>query len=450
VFHTGNLNPATHQPEAQVVPEPLLQVTEGRQYTPEKRLGFALYLVFIASFLLHLPARIHVLGAIRFDLLLMAVISILVFMEGGVALLRERGGTTGKILAILILYILFSLPFVTWPGSVIHTNLPEFLKAVVFFFFTVLLVNSEARLRTFLVVFVACQVFRVLEPLYDHLTVGYWGSATNMGSGEFMARLAGSRYDTINPNGLAYVIVSTIPFLHYLASSASWKVRFLYWTILPVLLYALVLTASRSGFVALLVIAVAIFIKSSSKPLYAVIFIVGILVAASVLTPIQKDRYLSLIRTDVAGASTVEGRIEGVKRDFAVAMRRPFFGHGLGTSREANFNERGANQLSHNLYTEVLQELGLFGFVIFLCYIVSIFRNFRRVLQTAGARLPADSFLLNVTHAMEVWLWMNVIFSFASYGLSGEPWYLFGGLSAVLLRVAAAATTTDNERTSHA
>ncbi len=31
---------------------------------------------------------------------------------------------------------------------------------------------------------------------------------------------------------------------------------------------------------------------------------------------------------------------------------------------------------------------------------------------------------------------MNVVFSFASYGLSSYEWYLFGGLSVVLQRLA--------------
>ena len=38
--------------------------------------------------------------------------------------------------------------------------------------------------------------------------------------------------------------------------------------------------------------------------------------------------------------------------------------------------------------------------------------------------------------AMQVWLVMNVVFSFASYGLSSYEWYLFGGLSVVLQRIA--------------
>jgi hypothetical protein len=37
---------------------------------------------------------------------------------------------------------------------------------------------------------------------------------------------------------------------------------------------------------------------------------------------------------------------------------------------------------------------------------------------------------------MQVWLAMNIVFSFASYGLSSYEWYLFGGLSVVLQQLA--------------
>src|SRR2546430_8139392 len=70
--------------------------------------------------------------------------------------------------------------------------------------------------RSLLVVYVATQLWRVLEPLYLHVTSGYWGSATSLGNWESMDRLARSPYDIINPNGLGFVIIMTLPLLHFL------------------------------------------------------------------------------------------------------------------------------------------------------------------------------------------------------------------------------------------
>ena len=37
---------------------------------------------------------------------------------------------------------------------------------------------------------------------------------------------------------------------------------------------------------------------------------------------------------------------------------------------------------------------------------------------------------------MQIWLIMNFLFSFASYGLSSYEWYLFAGFSVVMQRLA--------------
>jgi O-antigen ligase len=160
------------------------------------------------------------------------------------------------------------------------------------------------------------------------------------------------------------------------------------------------------------------------------VFVVGYWAVA----PDMKDRYLSIFGEGEKNRATFEGRLEGVKGDFYVALRRPIFGHGLGTSREANANFSGNAQLSHNLYTEVGQELGIAGLLIFMLFVGSVSVNFVR----ANKLLSQQERLLfagKLVDAMQVWLLMNIISSFASYGLSTYEWYLFGGLSVVVRRV---------------
>lgn len=396
--------------------------------------GFRLYLCFIVSYFLHLPARIPLLAVIRFDLILIGLIF-------GFILIRKdekrakSSSRTDQLLKILFAYTLLSLPFAQWPGTVLHTGIPNLIKAAIFFYFTIALIDSERKLKIYMTTFLACQFFRVLEPLYLHLADGYWGSQTYIGAGEMMERLAGSPYDVINPNGLAFVIVSVLPFFHYLSLSSSPKVKMLYLLALPVLLYTLVLTASRSGFLALVVILFAIFMKSRRKLTLAIIVGVAAVAIFSSLTDIQKERYFSITQKDARGAESAKGRIEGVLESFKVAMNKPITGHGLGTSLEANFNAIGVAQPAHNLYAEIMQELGLIGLLIFLFFIGSIISNFR----TSRMRVYADPrqsvYLKNVTVAMGVWLIMNIFFSFASYGLSSYEWYLFAGLSVVVKRL---------------
>jgi O-antigen ligase len=122
-------------------------------------------------------------------------------------------------------------------------------------------------------------------------------------------------------------------------------------------------------------------------------------------------------------------------------MRRPLFGHGLGTSREANANFRGEDLPSHNLYTEAAEELGYVGLALLLALIWSFLRACRTAQQAASATTATDErmeFLHNVASSLVVVVAVDLFFSFASFGLSEPYWYFVGGLTVVTVRLATA------------
>jgi len=401
-------------------------------------LGRSLYLVFVASWFLHLAQRIPVLGTIRFDLLLCIVLAGLAVASRSHD--RAPATETDKLLRTLILYVLVTLPFVEWPGSVIRSGIPEFVKAVVFYYFTVLFVRSEKDLKQLLLVFLACQTFRVLEPLYLHLTQGYWGSAASMSNWEFMNRLSGSPDDVINPNGLAAVVCTVVLFLYFLARTSR-LATFAFWCLAPACLYALALTGSRSGFLTMAMIFVGILVKSDKRVLVGTAGVLIAIVGFRFLSADQQDRYLSTFGLGERNRATAEQRVDSIEADFEVALRKPIVGHGLGTSKEANANYGTSYALSHNLYVEVLQELGFVGLAIFLLFLKSIFAASLEV-KRAYAGAASGRFLPCLIDALQVWLWANLIFSFASYGLTMYDWYLQGGLLVVVRRLAAAPTAS--------
>jgi len=393
--------------------------------------GFILYLLFIFSWFLNLGSRVPFLGVIRIDLLLICCLTIVAFMSNKNKDFGRGNSNTDNILKILIIFVVFSVPFVEWPGTVIKIGIPNFIKAVVFYFFTIQYVTSEKKLKLFIRVFLVCQSFRILEPLYLHFTTGYWGSMAYM-SGEFMNRLSSAPNDIANPNGLAFIITSVIPFSYFL-SSISWEYKLFFWATIPLFLYALILTGSRTGLLGLLVIVVGIIMKSNKKIITALVMIICGLIIFSILNLEQKDRYASIIDPSTKNAGTANERIEGVKDNFKVAMRKPFFGHGLGSSEEASYHFGKEGKIAHNLYAEVSQEIGFVGLFIFLLFMKSIIINFSISFKQLKAIVSKDHYLLKITNAMQVWLAMNILFSFASYGLSSYEWYLFGGLSVVLV-----------------
>lgn len=397
-------------------------------------MAFVFYLLYVTSYFLHLGERIPALGSIRFDLILV------ILTTACIILLREndgqmRMGRSGVILLGLLLYIFVSLPFVQWPGSVIRFGLENYFKVIIFYFFTVITVTNQRRLKVFLFVFLGCQIFRVLEPMYLHWATGYWGDNAFMGDGEMMNRLAGSPYDVINPNGLAYVAVTAVAYLYHLCPLLPGAPKIAGYAALPVMVYALVLTGSRSGMLALTGVAAAVIMTSRRKAvLLGVAAIVAVLAFQS-LSQMQQERYLSIYRDDVRGASTAQGRIEGLITDFEVAMNNPLFGHGLGTSLEANYNIGRSVFRSHNLVMEVWQEIGLIGLIIFVFFVATGIRNLALAFKGIGE--ADDKELLFMAKGVRAWLVLNLIFCVFSYGLSSYSWYLFGGLSFVLMRLSA-------------
>ena len=399
-----------------------------------QNIGFSLYLLFVVSWFTHLASRIPILGVIRFDFVLVIILFILAALPSAEEKEEEKTGVE-KYLKILIIYSIVTLPLVEWPGSVLHYGLIQFVKALVFYFFTIKFVRSEGKLKMFMAVFLGCQVFRILEPLYLHVTAGYWGSAASMANWEFMNRLSGAPHDIVNPNGLAFIVVSVLPFLYYYARINK-KIFFISLPLIPAMIWVMILTGSRSGFIALLAVFGLIVIKTRHKLFMAMALVLCVFIGYPFLSANTKDRYFSIVSHDTKNAATSEGRLKGVENSFRVALHKPLFGHGLGTSKEASWNYGNSTHLAHNLYAEVAQELGFVGLFIFFLYILAIYRELRNAeIQWHPVETQELDFIQVSYYALWVFFFMNLVFSLASYGLSSYEWYLMPALIVVLGRL---------------
>ncbi|MBQ1783460.1 MAG: O-antigen ligase family protein [Gammaproteobacteria bacterium] len=398
---------------------------------------FYLYLLYVIDYFIRIHARIPGVGVIR-PTLLMAILIILLLVIQAEKLKDRWQHESAKVIKVLIIYVFITLPLVAWPGSVIKNNLPEFVKAVLFFFFTVCIVDSQKRLKTFLVIFVGCQLFRVLEPLYLNATEGYWGSKTHLGGGEFALRLAGGPYDVINGNELGFVIATVVPFLHYLVFPRGILGKIVYFGLLPLLLYAMVLTMSRGAFLALLVVLFFIFIRSNNKLLLVGVAVMAMIFAWGKMSDVQRERYLSLTGADVRGAETAAGRVAGVGHEFELAMEMPIFGHGIGTTPEAKFHRTGRTQAAHSFPAELIIEIGIIGLVIFAKFILTAWRNLKALTGAIGASAATSAEQLwrrDLIYTLQCVFWMYAFYSLNYWGLSQYYWYLFCGLTVVIGRL---------------
>jgi putative inorganic carbon (HCO3(-)) transporter len=398
---------------------------------------FYLLLVHMAITLLTLGSRIPGLGIIRPTLTLVAALWGWWFWVG----LRsnEISGVSepwGRRLLVLLIYSIVTLPFTMWPGSVLHEGLPTFIRMASFLYFCSFLCTTWKRLRLFVLVWMGCEIFRMLQPVYLHLTSGYWGDSTYMGDGDFMSRLAGAPGDIVNPNGLGYIVASALPFMHYLAmEQRRWWIKIGYVVVLLVMLYGLALTGSRSAVLAVAIDIGIIAWRSKYRMTVFSLIVVGLVVAVNFMSADQVDRYESIFSSHARSSKTAHGRVAAMFNDFELGLERPVFGFGLGTSHEANWNLRHDRYIAHNMYAEVLIELGLVGLGIFISYLVAIGKciaDCRNFLARAPPTREGYAFMQTLTAALRVWYPMAILFFFAQYGLREADWYIMGGIAAAL------------------
>jgi O-antigen ligase len=314
----------------------------------------------------------------------------------------------------------------------------------VFFTFLIVLVRTVGQLKWIFGVFMGCQVIRIFEPLYMHMTTGYWGSTAHSfvgGTLSTLKRLSGAPHDVVNPNQWAWVIVSMVPFVFYLLWKGGLSGKILALLAAAPFLYGLLLTGSRSGLLSLIFVVLAMVYFSRSRVrnlvVVAVIAFPVALYSFGVLGSDMQTRYLSLVDDSVAGADTVQGRINGWFRTFDTISNNPLFGNGLGTSRETNFHIIGGNQITHNLYIEIIQEVGLVGFVLFILFIIAMFKSLMETKRLLIAQGRGESdWLFRLATATQVWVVMDLFYSMSCFGLRSWEWYFFAGVATISLALA--------------
>ena len=204
---------------------------------------------------------------------------------------------------------------------------------------------------------------------------------------------------------------------------------------------------SRGAFIALLIVLWMILKESKHKLTFILFLILSGIVIWSNLSSHHKDRYMSLISPDAKQSSTVEGRINGTLNDFTVVLNRPIVGHGLGTSGEAKKHAGVGWRISHNLYAEVLIEIGIIGFIFFFLFLKSIYSKLAQNVRTIqnNNNLNINDFVLRLNMTLKTVFWMYVVYSINYFGLSTYYWYMFAGTVIAFSR----AYFTDNSLYSH-
>ena len=265
-------------------------------------------------------------------------------------------------------FLLFATLFVFWSGATIFWSVdPE---------------ESVKRIKTYAqLVAMAWLVweFADTEELQAHLAQAFVLACWGVAAATFMSYMRGTltidnRYtaEGLNGNDVALTLVLGIPMAWYLAVlRGSWFVRWLNRAYVPIALVALLLTASRGGFVAALP-ALALIPWTFGRLDYRSKLVLSVLIVASVwlvaiMVPSASWERLSTLQSD----GTMGYRRIIWTAGFHVALNHPVLGVGAGGFPLSVATELAKPFPAHNAFLSVWVEQGVIGFLIFISVFVA-------------------------------------------------------------------------------
>ena len=328
---------------------------------------------------------------------------------------------------VILVILLTAQLFVTvpmspvWRGGALNTTL-DFAKLVIIVPVMVMAVNTATRLHRLLFIQAASVATISAVAVWKGHMLG--GRLTGVLKGNYS-----------NSNDLALAIVISLPLclaLLFLSRSVSSKIAWAVATL--VMAYAVFLTGSRGGFLALAVTtAVCLWefaIRGRRIYLLVIVALVSIALCLS-SNRMLSDRLKSTFdsENDVASAyGSAEQRQHLFWRSLEVTLEHPLFGVGPG-----NFPIISDSWLvTHNSYTQMSSEGGIPALVLYVMVLWAGFKNLRRTRKLSGTNKEAKLFA-GALHASLAGFVVGSLFASCAYQFF--PYFLVA-YTTVLLRIA--------------
>ncbi len=394
------------------------------------------YLFFLFS---HASEFIDTTGRLHMVVFVALLAAIAAIASGKIpSLFESKAGLT---LSLFTVFLILSIPFSSWKGGSFHSFLDSWWKSYIAFF----LVGS--------LIFTAQQMRKSLFVLgLGTIGIIYFSfKATKMNDD---GRLSVEYGSLGNSNDLAGALLMGLPFLLYvvLDKKRSALIRLIFSGLTCVLLLVVFKTGSRSGLIAMAVMAALVFFKTSAGNKLKIVVVCA--VAAAILPLVAGNalmaRYKTMFQTSVTAgmsddvASAVEStqaRRQLIYNAIELTLRHPVFGVGLGnfSNQSAELEISKGHQplwfTSHDIYLLVSSETGVVGIVLYMATIIFTFASLVRI-ERAAKREAGLEDLANMAFCI-----LMGLVAFASSGVFSTNAYtaqlpLLAGLAAALDRIA--------------
>ncbi|MBX3290105.1 MAG: O-antigen ligase family protein [Acidobacteria bacterium] len=265
-----------------------------------------------------------------------------------------------KCILFITTYALLLMPLSRDIGRSWEVFINELIKTSLIFIIMANVLFTEARIKTMMWLGVAIGVYLSYQS-YDLNQRGVFNTLGNRVSVD-----VGGMFG--NPNDMAIHLVIFIPIAIALGlNSHKRTIKYLCYTVVALMTYAIILTQSRGGFLGLIAVAVAIIWKFGRGHRIRLMLISSILAICFImLAPGEYGtRFRSIFNPSLDSTGSSSEREELLKRSIIVTLRNPL---GVGLGNSTTFGVR--NLVTHNAYTQVSSELGWLSFGAYLIFLI--------------------------------------------------------------------------------
>jgi O-antigen ligase len=310
------------------------------------------------------------LGAV--PLAKIAGVPLIVAFLFALAQVRGRLPKESVFLVLLLLQFFLAVSFSpVWQAGALTTTL-GFAKVVPVVFVMVWVLNNIYRLRQ--VIFLQTASVTIIS------AVSIWKAHTFHGR---LEGVLGGNYD--NPNDLACQIVICLPFcIAFLLRTRFLLGRLAWGVIILIMIYAVIVTDSRGGFLALIVMFSACIWQFAIKGRhrFLLIFAAVGLVFLSLLSGNVMQRFgaISSEEKNPNAYASAQIRRQVLKNSLKTTALHPLFGVGPGNFQVVSAEEMsGTWHTSHDTFLQLSSEAGVPALILYLMILWSALSNLRVV-----------------------------------------------------------------------
>lgn len=333
-----------------------------------ERSEFGYWVMLVFSFLYYFRPGDTIRGVgVLHPARITAVFAVMALLMGANKIRLKQLPAEIKIIFAMFGWMVLTIPFASWRGGSFQQVFFEFSKALIVTLTLIVTVTRKVELRRLMLV--------------QALGVALMTSAAVIANNRMQGRLAGVGDAMLsNPNDLAINVALNWPLCLLFLITVRGMAAKLFWAVsMLVMIYALIETYSRAGFLALIVAIVFCLWEFGIRR--KKVYVLGVAFVCLMATvAVAPGNYIARLETLLGkfqegdyDRGSAEARYELLIQSLKVTATHPVFGVGPG-----NFpSYTGLWRVTHNTYTQFSSECGIPVLLLFLLLMRRVFLNLR-------------------------------------------------------------------------